>query len=155
MRNLMLFSLSFLSVVMINKCIFADEKATREDVVAMVESAVARIKAVGAEKAAREFMEDDRKWKAKGLYISMYNIKKNRVVVVAHGMDQKLIGKDLTGLRDADGKLFLQEALKLAQEGGWVYYKWPDPVTRKLCAKASYILKVPRSDYAILVGVNR
>lgn len=155
MRNLLLFSLLFLSVIMIIERVFAEEKATREDAVAMVQAAVARVKAVGVEKAAREFMGDDGKWKAKGLYISMYNIKNNRVVVVAHGMDQKLIGKDLTGLRDADGKLFLQEAVKMAQGGGWVYYKWPDPGTRKLCAKASYILKVPRIDYAILVGVNR
>ncbi len=121
----------------------------------MVEAAVALIKAVGPEQAAKEFMSGDAKWKNKDLYISMYDVKGNRVVIYAHGANSKLIGKDLTDLKDANDKPFLQEGLKLMANGGWVDYMWPDPATKKVNAKTSYILQVPGMDYAILVGVYK
>jgi len=131
------------------------ERATKEEAKAMVEAAVALIKAVGPEQAAKEFMSGDAKWKNKDLYISMYDVKDNHVVIYAHGVNSKLIGKDLTDLKDADDKPFLREGLKLMENGGWVDYKWPDPATKKVNDKTSYILKVPGMDYAILVGVYK
>lgn len=154
MRKLLtsFFALLFCSVV--STGVLAQERASKDEAMAMVKAAVAHIKAVGGDKAAKDFMSDA-KWKSKDLYISMYNIKDQRVVIVAHGVNEKLIGKDLTDLKDADDKLFLQEAVKLAPKGGWVDYKWPDPVTKKVSAKTSYILQAPGTDFAILVGVYK
>lgn len=135
--------------------VMAQDRGSKDEAVAMVKAAVAHIKAVGGDQAAKDFMGGDAKWKNKDLYISMYNIKGQRVVIVAHGVNEKLVGKDLTDMKDADDKFFLQEAVKLAPKGGWVDYKWPDPATKKVSAKSSYILQAPGTDFAILVGIYK
>jgi len=152
MKSLMLKFVALIAGVLFAFGAIAQERATKDEAVAMVESAIALIKSAGAEKAAKDFMSDA-KWKKKDLYISMYQIKDGKVVVVAHGINEKLVGKDITDLKDADDKLFLREAMTKAAKGGWVEYKWPDPATKKVHAKSSYIKAASGTDYAILVGV--
>lgn len=132
----------------------AEERGTRAEAMAMVDAGLVLIKSAGPDKAARDFMSEPR-WKQKDLYISMYQIRDSRVTVVAHGMNDKLVGKDITELKDADGKAFIREAATIAAKGGWVDYKWPDPATRKVNEKTSYIRSLPGSEYAILVGVYK
>jgi signal transduction histidine kinase len=132
----------------------AQERGTKEEATAMVEKAVALIKSAGADAAAKEFMTDA-KWKSKDLYISMYRIKDQKCVVVAHGINEKLVGKDITDLKDADDKFFIRDAIGLAAKGGWVDYKWPDPATKKVNPKSSFIKGVPGTEYAVLVGIYK
>lgn len=52
----------------------------------------------------------------------------------------ELEGKNLLGLKDADGKPLVKALIGLAQAGGGTYaYKWDNPVTRKLGNKLSYV----------------
>ncbi|MBL4908036.1 MAG: cache domain-containing protein, partial [Sneathiella sp.] len=43
--------------------------------------------------------------------------------------------------KDTDGKQFVLEMRKVAQGPGegWVDYKWPHPVTKKITQKYSYV----------------
>ena len=70
--------------------------------------------------------------------------------VLAHGANQKLVGKNVAELKDADGKLFMKEMAEMAKKGGgWVDYKWSNPATKKVQAKSSYILPL---DSGLFVG---
>ena len=51
-------------------------------------------------------------------------------VVIAHGTDAKLVGKDLTGAKDPNGVAFISAMLTAARakaEGGFASYAWPKP----------------------------
>jgi cytochrome c len=63
--------------------------------------------------------------------------------VVAHGTNQKLIGKDVSDLRDADNKYFIKEILDKAKSSGkgWVDYKWVNPISKEIQAKSVYLEK--------------
>lgn len=140
--------------VLLSFNVAAQERGTKEEASTMVDAALALIKSAGADAAAKEFMADA-KWKKKDLYISMYQIKDNKCVVVAHGVNEKLVGKDISDLKDADDKTFIREAMGVAAKGGWVDYKWPDPATKKVNPKSSYIKMAPGTDYAVLVGIYK
>ncbi len=62
-------------------------------------------------------------------------------------------GVDRWGQTDPDGKLYIQEMVRIAQspEGkGWVDYKRMDPVSQKIEPKSSYVEKIKGA--SIFVG---
>jgi cytochrome c len=52
-----------------------------------------------------------------------------------------MVGVNRWGVKDPDGKLFLQEMISLAKTkgSGWVDYKYPNPKSGKIEAKTSYV----------------
>jgi cytochrome c len=73
--------------------------------------------------------------------------------VVGHPMQTKLRGKNLWEAKDPNGKLFVQDMVKVAQsqEGsGWVEYEWERPDQSGMGTKRALIKRVPGED--ILVG---
>jgi cytochrome c len=116
----------------------AEEFASSDEAVAFVKKAVALYKAEGKDKAFAAFQDANGAFQVKDLYIFVQDVKGN---MLAHGKNAGLVGKDLSGLKDADGKLFVQEMMKLAAGpgSGWVDYKWANPATKKIQAKSSYI----------------
>ena len=74
---------------------------------------------------------------------------------MAHGANAALVGKDLIGLKDQNGKFLIREIIEVAKSGkpGWVDYKWPNPITNKIEDKSAYVDVV--DGYAIGVGVYR
>jgi cytochrome c len=110
---------------------------TAEDAKAMVEKAVAYLKANGKDKAFSEFNNAQGQFVKGDLYIWVMG---GNGVILSHGVSPKLIGKDLTALRDSDGKLFIKEMLEMAKtrDSGWSDYKWVNPVTKNIEAKSTY-----------------
>lgn len=108
---------------------------------ALVEKGIAFYKANGKDKALAEFSNPKGQFVKGELYIFIWS---STGTVLAHGTNQKLIGKDVSGLKDADGKLFVKEGMELATStgSGWVDYKWTNPVTKKMEAKSTYVKKV-------------
>ena len=51
--------------------------------------------------------------------------------ILAHGANAGLIGKDMIGTKDADGKLFMKEMVETAKTKGkgTVDHKWENPKT--------------------------
>jgi len=72
--------------------------------------------------------------------------------VLAHGGNDKLIGKSLAQMKDADGKLFVQDMMAIVKsnKSGWVEYRWPNPVSKEIEAKATYV--VTQGGYGVAVG---
>ena len=65
--------------------------------------------------------------------------------MLGHGGNPKLVGKNLVGLKDPDGKPFFQMLVDLAKTKGkgWSEdYKFLNPVTKKIENKAMYVERV-------------
>ena len=132
----------------------AQEVGSRDEAKAMVDAAVEHVKKVGPEKAFKDFTDKENKtWHKKDLYVFAYDMKG---VNVAHGANDKLIGKDLIELKDPEGKLLIKELRDTAAKGGgWVEYEWPHPQTKKIESKISYSKKMTNFDGFLGVGVYR
>lgn len=130
----------------------ASERGTPAEAQAMAQKAVALVKSAGKDKAFAEFnkLEQGGTFKDRDLYVMVYD--KNGVNL-AHGANPKLHGKNLMELKDADGKLIVKGLVDTAFGGsgkGWVEYNWPNPVTKAVEAKRTYVERVDD----ILVGVG-
>ena len=119
----------------------AAEQGTSAEAEAMVKKAIAFIKTNGAEKAYDEFT-NGKAFKDRDLYIIVYDLTGKNL---AQGANPKLVGKDLIGLKDADGKPLIKMFVDLAKEKGkgWVEgYKFMNPVTQKIEGKSMYLERV-------------
>ena len=119
----------------------AADQGTATEAEAMVKKAVAYIKANGPEKSYEEFT-NGKSFKDRDLYIIVYDLNGRNL---AQGANPKLVGKDLIGLKDPDGKPLIQMFVDLAKSKGkgWVEgYKFLNPVSQKIEAKAMYLERV-------------
>jgi cytochrome c len=131
----------------------SDDRGTKDEAKAMVEAAIEHIKKAGPEQAYKDFTTDKATWTRKDLYVMVYDPKG---VAVAHGANAKLVGKDMSGVKDGNGKTIVPGMLAMAaQGGGWYDYDWPDPITKKLAPKSTYAKKGPAGEGFVGVGVYR
>lgn len=130
----------------------AAEKGSKEEAVALVQKAVAYIKANGKEKAYAEFTNGTQ-FKDRDLYIFVVQFDG---MAMAHGVNPKLVGKNMADLKDSDGKFFIKEFIEVAKTKGkgWVDYKWPNPVTKALDDKTSYVERVDDNSF-VACGVYK
>jgi cytochrome c len=71
---------------------------------------------------------------------------------VAHGANAALIGKQLIDLKDTDGKPLIRELVSV-EDQGFVEYKSPNPITKKIEQKATYVVRV--GEYLVGVGTYK
>lgn len=119
----------------------AADQGTAAEAEAMVKKAVAYIKANGPEKAYEEITHG-KTFKDRDLYIIVYDLNGKNL---AQGANPKLVGKDLIGLKDPDGKPLIQMFVDLAKSKGkgWVEgYKFLNPMSQKIEGKAMYLERV-------------
>ena len=66
-------------------------------------------------------------------------------------------GKSVLNVRDADGKLLVQDIIKIAlQQGeGWVEYSWLNPETNQIQRKMSYVKYVPELGLITYAGLYK
>jgi TRAP-type uncharacterized transport system substrate-binding protein len=74
----------------------------------------------------------------------------------AHGGVPALVGKNLLDLKDQDGKFITRDLIVLAREkgSGWYDYRWPNPTTRTVEDKSTYIERVG-DRHLVAVGIYR
>lgn len=153
MQYLPRFAAAALTVACLVAPAVAQERATKEEAVAMANAAFDHIKKVGTDKAYKDFTTDKAAWTRKDLYVMVYD---NKGVAVAHGANDKLVGKDMSAVKDPNGKPVIGGLLqKAAAGGGWFDYDWPDPVTKKMMGKSTYAIKQPNGEGFIGVGIYR
>ena len=115
-------------------------KGTAAEATAMVEKAIAHIKKVGRDKAFADFSSKQPPWVDRDLYVVVDDMKGK---VLAHGSNEKMIGKDVIELRDNDGKYFVKERVEMMSKGpdakGWQDYKFMNPVSRQIEPKQMYL----------------
>jgi len=140
MKKIVLLSLVFLLVA---GFAFAAAKATQKDAIAFANKAAAYLKANGEAKAFAEFNKKDGPFTdmSKDLYVFVFDLTGK---CLSHGANPALIGRDLSGLKDSDGKYFIKEFSTVAKTKGkgWIDYNWSNPTTKKIEPKSTYVLKV-------------
>jgi cytochrome c len=118
----------------------ADEFATRDEAVALVKKAIARVQEVGIDKAKAEFMDHGGAFVDCDLYLIVLD---EAGVRIAHGQNPKLVGTSYYDSVDANGDEYGKAAAKIVAGpgSGWVSYLFKDPITGRLLPKSSYIEK--------------
>jgi signal transduction histidine kinase len=115
----------------------AEGNATREEAVAMVQRAAKHLASAGQDKAFADFSTKGGPFTDRDLYVVVYDLNGK---CLAHGANEKLIGKDLIDAEDIDGKLYIKERMDMAKanKNFWQEYKFTNPTTKKVEPKEMY-----------------
>ena len=116
----------------------AGDAATAAEAQAMVKKGVAHIKAHGRDKAYADIINRDNKdFHDRDLYLAVHKLDGT---CVAHGVNEKMVGKNFIEMKDIDGKEYIKERVEFGktQASFWTDYKFPNPVTKKIEAKTAY-----------------
>ncbi len=149
----LLFVLITIPLIFGHAAAYSSDKGSADEAVALVKKAVAYLSANGKEKSFAEFSNSTGQFVSKDLYVFVYN---NEGLNLAHGANAKLIGKNLMELKDNEGVFIVKEFIKTANGKtgkGWVDYKWPNPVSKALEAKSTYVEKA--GDVIIGCGIYK
>lgn len=130
----------------------AAQFATKEEAQAMVKKAIAFIKDQGPDKAYAEISNRGGRFVDRDLYVVVYGLTGK---VLAHGGNQKLVGKDMLDAQDVDGKYFVRERVELAgkQANFWQDYKFVNPVEKKIEPKQMYCERLDET--AVCAGIYK
>ena len=112
-----------------------------EEVQALVERAADYIREHGRQQAFADFSRPDGGFVDGDLYVFCQDASG---VVLAHGGNPKIIGRNMSGVRGPDGRLSNVEInhLGLTQGSGWLEYLWPNPDAGRVQLKVSYVLRI-------------
>jgi len=119
----------------------------------LVDKAAALIESKGKD-AFPEFKKKDSEWYKEETYIFIYDMNG---ISLMHPINPKLEGKNSTKMKDANGKLWMQEFIETAKTNGsgWVDYTWSKPGEDQPSNKISYIRKAKMSDgEMVIVGAG-
>lgn len=140
-RSLILSSLACALTLSFSVAVHAESQATAAEATAMVKKGVAFIKANGKEKGYAEIVNKDGQFTDRDLYLTVWGMDGT---VYAHGANAKMVGKNLIGLKDIDGKEFVKERMELAKSKStfWQDYKFTNPTDKKIQPKSMYCEKL-------------
>ena len=116
----------------------AGDSATAKEAEAMVKKGVAYIKAHGKDKAYAEIINKDNKdFHDRDLYLAVHRLDGT---AVAHGTNEKMVGKNFMEMKDIDGKEYIKERVDLGKTktSFWTDYKFVNPVSKKIEPKTAY-----------------
>jgi signal transduction histidine kinase len=130
----------------------AQSKGNEADAVALVKKAVDYLKKNGKDKALAEFSNPKGEFIDRDLYIFVIDQKAK---MLAHGALPKIIGKDVIEMKDADGGYLFKNMLAATatKQNAWVHYKWPNPISKNIEAKSTYLERV--DDLVIGCGIYK
>lgn len=119
-------------------------QGSKDEARAMIEKAAAFYKTRGRDRMLAEITragtDKSGEFLDRDLYIFAYDFSG---LVLAHGSNPKLVGKNLFDMQDADGRYLIRGLIETAKKGsGWYYYKWSNPVSKKIDDKMAYVQKL-------------
>ena len=126
----------------------ADNKA---ECIGMVKKAGEFLAANGKEKTLAEINNPKGQFSHGEIYlfasdhVPNWDSNKDRTITLAHGANPKLVGKDMTDLKDADGFAFVKRMAEIASSKsgeGWTEYKWPNPITKAIEQKTTFTKRI-------------
>lgn len=131
---------------------FAQERGTRAEAQAMAEAAAAHVQKAGRVQAFADFQQDRAQWLRRDLYVFAFDFGGT---CLAHGVNRKMIGRNLSELIDDQRRSVVLEMAALARSkgSGWISYKWADPLTRKVEPKSAFLVRIEGFDGFVGVGV--
>lgn len=133
----------------------AEQRVTPKEAEAMVKKGVAYIKANGKDKGFAEITRRDSKdFHDRDLYLAVHKLDGT---CVAHGTNEKMVGKNFMEIKDMDGKEYIKERVELARTKNVFYtdYKFNNPVSKKIEPKTAYCERLPGEDYVVCGGIYK
>lgn len=132
--------------------LISEKKAQLGKYLALAESAVANVYAQADTPENRETVKQilrELRYEADG-YFFVYNYQGINQVL---GPKPELEGKDLSQLKDADGKQFIQAIITSARQGdGFVQYQWHKPSVNRDVAKLSFNKTLDKYQWVVGTG---
>jgi signal transduction histidine kinase len=128
-------------------------RASTKDAESLVHKAVAYVAKVGPEKAIAAFNDPAGPF----TYLDLYVLAMDREgKILAHGRNQKLVGRNDTNTKDATGNYpFARRMKEIGNDPGkgWLEYKFENPQTKKVETKVAYIERT--GDMIIICGAYK
>jgi signal transduction histidine kinase len=119
---------------------------------ALVDKAAALVNSKG-KAAFAEFRKEGSEWWFGETYLFAYDMNLNVLLVAAFPENE---GKNQTGKKDSNGKLYHDEFVKVVQSkgSGWVDYMFPKPGQTQPSQKWSYVKAVNVDGVPALIGAG-
>lgn len=106
----------------------------------MVRDAIQHIERYGPTQAYADFSSKPQEWTNNDLYVMVYDAQGT---VLAHGANAKLIGRNVSAVKDSRGVPIVNEMLaKATVDGVWLDYAWPDRVPKRIPPKSTFVRRV-------------
>ncbi len=129
---------AFLAILLVAFSFNVQAESKKETAENLVKSAIAHYKAVGQDTAFGDYANRGGDYNHGEFYLFIQDLETSDMIF--HGVNPKLVGKNLLKLKDTDGKTFVTEIHEKSKTvgKGWVDYKWPHPETKKITPKVAY-----------------
>jgi hypothetical protein len=115
-------------------------KGTIKDARKLVKKAVKLVKTIGRQKAFAIIGGANSPFVDLDIFVSASD---PNGVIILHPVFPEVVGVNAYGLKDTNGKLFIQELLNVAsQGGGFVEYTYLNPISQKVEEKISYAERI-------------
>ncbi len=110
-----------------------------DDAIAIVDKGLAFVKKNGKDVLIKEVNAKNPDFIKGDLYLV---VRSTDGTILAHPVNPRLIGKNMTVLPDADGKYFRKEIIETAKSKGkgWVDYRYNNPVSKEIEKKSTYFV---------------
>ncbi len=142
MKKMKVCIVAVLALCLVASFAYAQERGTKAEAKALLQKAVALIKAEGPDKAYPQLQDPKGKFVVKDLYVYVATL--DQALVKVHPFMPAMIGKSWLSLKDADGKEFVKELIEGGKNkgNGIVDYKWTNPTTKKVDNKSAFYERV-------------
>ena len=130
-----------------------ESPASAKEAEAMVKKGVAFIKANGKDKGYAAITDrDNKEFHDRDLYLAVHRLDGT---AVAHGTNEKMVGKNFIEMKDIDGKEYIKERVDfgMAKASFYTDYKFNNPVSKKIEAKTAYCERL--EDFVVCGGVYK
>ncbi len=153
MRKLLSLCIAFVALAGVAFTAAADPAHTPDDAKALVQKAAGFFKSQGKDKALAAFNDPKGEFVQGDLYLFVMDANDGKLTMLAHGVNKALLGKPQIDVKDAEGKAFNREMVGMLEKADetWMTYTWPNPATKKIASKKSYVVKI--GDVVIGAGV--
>lgn len=144
----------FATIWVVNHPVMAQSaKPTQDEVQVLTVKAAELIAAKGLDEAAKVFnVEGD--FKHGEIYVNVINFDG---VWKVYPPRPAGVGQSVVNVKDSDGKLLVQEIIKIAKEKGegWTEYRWLNPESNKIQPKVTYVKRVPDQELIAYIGIYK
>jgi signal transduction histidine kinase len=138
MKRFVLMSAVLLAALAIASPAVAGDKGTPAEAQALLDKAVKEVEKDGTAKALAVFNDPKGAFIDRDLYVFCQGPDGK---VTAH-RDPAMLGREVAGIKDADGKEIGKQMLEIGKKGsGQLEYRWMNPVSNKVETKISYMKK--------------
>ena len=129
-----------------------DRGEARERAIAFVKKGIAHLRGREREAAFADFERRGGNFIDGDYYLWVCDVNG---IVRCNGSNPKSRNQNHADLKDADGRLFIREVLRIAQERGkgWVDYQWRNPLSKQVEPKSTYFER--EGDLILLCGIYR